>query len=58
MRPTYLYMKKYIIEYKQHVCKATVKKWWHVHRVTVAHIFEISASEFEASMRSLAYLLL
>ena len=54
MRPTYLYMKKNIIEYKQHVCKATVKN----DSMVVAHFFEISATEFEASLWSSAYLLL
>ena len=46
MRPAYLYMKKNIIEYKQHVCKAAVKNGGMV----VAHIFEISATKFEVSM--------
>ena len=46
MRPTYLHMKKNIMEYKEHVCKVAVKNGGMV----VAKSFEISATEFEVSM--------
>ena len=46
--------KKNIKEYIQKVYKATVKNGG----MMVAHIFEISATDFEASIWSLAFLLL